>query len=154
MLLPLRIHKCYQWKTLKNFLPVKPYCTNKAKYVFYNPKDEYTEHVQYPKIETEREINEKETIAWYDKIKRIKSVEEKLFEINVPRYWGWKCLLLKEGEIPYNSLDFTKFITRTHLIECKELPENYQQSSEISSNLVKKIKTLVEDLVADSHFVR
>jgi len=62
---------------------------------------------------------------WHDKIKNLETVEEKLFEINMPRYYGWKSLILKEHFIPYDSLSHAQYFTRTHIVKESGLPAYY-----------------------------
>ncbi|KAL0271618.1 UNVERIFIED_CONTAM: hypothetical protein PYX00_008654 [Menopon gallinae] len=153
MLVSLRLSRAFQYNIQRNLTGLKPYSTKKVESTSLITQDEYTEVAQYPRIIPEAELLRKDEIDWHNKIKRQKTVEEKLFEINMPRYWGWKCLLLNEGEIPYNSLEFTKFITRTHLIECKEFP-THQEHSERASELAGKLKAQVEDVLSDTLTVR
>ncbi|XP_025075488.1 uncharacterized protein LOC105432645 [Pogonomyrmex barbatus] len=85
--------------------------------------------------------------AWHDKIKNLETVEEKLFEINMPRYYGWKSLILNEHVVPYNSLSHVQYITRTHVVKESGLPTYYDNiiSTEQLDNLVQVIKSDIEN---------
>lgn len=82
---------------------------------------------------------------WHEKIKSIKTVEEKLFEINTPRYYGWKSIVLSEGTIPYNSLPFVQHVTRTHLREFKDLAPYSTDLEEESNKLLGQVKPWIEE---------
>ncbi|KAG7196905.1 hypothetical protein KM043_000179 [Ampulex compressa] len=111
-----------------------------------------TSHVEYPPIldlSYEAKKNRKAE-EWHDKIKGIKTIEEKLFELNMPRYYGWRSLLLEEGRVAYNSLSHAQYITRTHLMEKSDLPESYDSivdSTELDS-ILQTIRNRIEDNVS------
>jgi len=110
-------------------------------------EQEYTETPQYPPIldisyeaRMQRKRNE-----WYEKIKSLKTVEEKLFEINMPRYYGWKTIMLCEDSIPYNTLSFAQHVTRTHFRDFKDLPPHSASVEEESNKLLGQIKPCIEE---------
>lgn len=112
----------------------------------------------YPPIE---ELNWKARLkrkkqTWHEKIKSLKTVEEKLFEFNMPRYYGWKSLLLNEHVIPYNSLSHAQYITRTHIIKEPGLPAYYNNviSTEQLDCIVQAIKNDIEDNIIFEHCIR
>lgn len=86
---------------------------------------------------------------WHNKIKKLETVEEKLIGINMPRYYGWKSLNLKEGFVPYNSLQHAQYITHTHVINNNKLPEFYDTiiTPEKINALVQIIKQNVENII-------
>lgn len=86
---------------------------------------------------------------WHNKIMKLKSVEEKLFGLNMPYYYGWKSLLLKEGFIPYNSLQHTQYITKTHLVDDQKLPDIYDTlcTPEQLDSLVQCVKQPIQDAI-------
>lgn len=94
--------------------------------------------------------------AWHEKIKSIQTVEEKLFEFNMPRFYGWKSLFLNEHAIPYNSLSHAQYITRTHVIKEPDLPSYYNDiiSTEQLDSIVQAIKNDVEDNIIFEHCIR
>ncbi|GAB1865499.1 28s ribosomal protein mitochondrial-like protein [Camponotus japonicus] len=94
--------------------------------------------------------------AWHEKIKSIQTVEEKLFEFNMPRYYGWKSLLLNEHSIPYNSLSHAQYITRTHVIKEPGLPAYYNDviSTEQLDSIVQAIKHDIEDNIIFEYCIR
>ncbi|XP_076748855.1 mitochondrial ribosomal protein S30 [Xylocopa sonorina] len=87
--------------------------------------------------------------VWYDKIEKLESVEEKLFGINMPRYYGWKGLLLEEGVVKPNSLDHAQYITHTHVINDHKLPEFYNSviTPEQSNAIVQNVKHHIENFI-------
>jgi small subunit ribosomal protein S30 len=105
--------------------------------------EEYSTEPQYPPILDVSRAAEhaREVQAWHNKIKNLGTVEEKLIEVNMPKYYGWKCNMSKEGEIPYNALTYAQHITRTHFIE--GLPTFYQsqQLDEAAKQYTSEIKS-------------
>ncbi|KAH0950588.1 hypothetical protein HN011_007462 [Eciton burchellii] len=82
-----------------------------------------------------------------NKIRNLETVEEKIFKINMPRYYGWKTTILNELEIPYNSLTYAQHITRTHVVKEFGLPDYYNNviSNEQLDDIVQEIKSNVEN---------
>ncbi|CAK9809468.1 28S ribosomal protein S30, mitochondrial [Anthophora quadrimaculata] len=110
-----------------------------------------TENVVYPPIfdlSRESKLRRKEE-EWYSKIRKLESVEEKLFGINMPHYYGWKSLCLEEGKIAHRSLDHTQYITRTHLVNDGKLPLVYDaiSSTEQMDSLIQTIKPHIENVI-------
>lgn len=111
--------------------------------------------VSYPAIlDTSFEAKKaRERKKWHDKIKALPTVEEKLLEINMPSYYGWKSLNLSEGVIPYDSLGFTQFITRTHFIQTDDIPTKVNRELDnYCSEWVAKLKPLVNDVLLFDHY--
>jgi small subunit ribosomal protein S30 len=110
-------------------------------------EQEYTETPQYPQIlDTSYEARQQRMAErWHEKIKALKTVEEKLVEINVPRYYGLKCILLGEDSIPYNSLSFAQHVTRTHLREFTNLAPYSTELEEEANKLLEHVKPWIEE---------
>jgi hypothetical protein len=92
-------------------------------------------------------IQEKKIQILCNKIRNLETVEEKIFKINMPRYYGWKTSILNELEIPYNSLTYAQHITRTHVVKEFGLPDYYNNviSNEQLDDIVQEIKSNVEN---------
>lgn len=90
-------------------------------------ESEYTETPQYPEILdiTRQKVRERELNAYGEEIKAVKTVEEKQIKLNMPKYYGFICYIFKEDYVPYNNLELSQHITRTHLVECDTLPDPY-----------------------------
>ena len=58
-----------------------------------------------------------------ENIKQLKTVEEKQFAINRPKYYGWYSSIIDSDFIPPDALDFVQFATWTTKIEGKERHE-------------------------------
>lgn len=110
-------------------------------------EQEFTDTPQYPPIlDISYEARKgRETVEWHEKIKSLKTVEEKMFEINMPRYYGWKPIMLWEESIPYNAMSFAQHVTRTHFREFKDLPHYSIDLEEESHKLVGQIKPWIEE---------
>lgn len=112
-------------------------------------ENEYTETPNYPLIQDmslqARKLRDRE--ALYEKIKNINTVEEKQIGLNMPRYYGWPCILLRDDKIPYNALPLVQFYTRTHFKSIEKLPDSYNDTSQLADIIVKEIKSQVEDCI-------
>ncbi|XP_032687299.1 39S ribosomal protein S30, mitochondrial [Odontomachus brunneus] len=88
--------------------------------------------------------------AWYEEIRNLETVEEKLFKVNMPKYYGWKLLYLEEGRIPYGVLKYTQYITRTHVMKEPGLPTYYNNviSTEQLDSIVEAVKNNIADDIA------
>ncbi|XP_057336291.1 28S ribosomal protein S30, mitochondrial [Microplitis mediator] len=87
---------------------------------------------------------------WHEQVKQLPTPEEKLIKVNMPRYWGFKCLMVHEGSVYYNELPQAQYITRTHIIDNSSLPSYYDNlmSPEKLNSLTENLKQLIEDGVA------
>jgi small subunit ribosomal protein S30 len=90
-----------------------------------NDNSEISERAEYPAIvDTSYKAKKtREVKKWHEKIKRIGSIEEKLIEINIPRYYGYKCMMLDEKVFPYNTLPFFQYVTKTEFEEFSPAPQ-------------------------------
>lgn len=121
-------------------------------------EEEYSETPQYPRIldlSFQAKVKRKEE-SFHEQIKKLDTVEEKLMKINMPRYYGWKSLILSESHIPYNSESLAQYITRTHIIKEQGLPKYYDrimtaEKLDATMNLVRK---RIKDVVLFEHISR
>lgn len=110
------------------------------------PLDEYTDVPEYPPIlDVSTEAKKKrKTEAWHQKITDLPTLEQKLMELNMPKYYGyWACRLL-DTKPTLQGTSFTQYATRTHVVE--GLPEGYHEK-EAAATLAKELKGPVEDLL-------
>uniref|UniRef100_A0A182NR04 28S ribosomal protein S30, mitochondrial n=1 Tax=Anopheles dirus TaxID=7168 RepID=A0A182NR04_9DIPT len=109
---------------------------------------EYTSQPVYPTIQDlsypAKKKRERET--WHQKIAKLSSVEEKLFEINMPKYYGYKANMLTDEKFPYNIKPFMQYATRT----CFQngLPQMYKPLMEEASKLLETMQSEIEDTIA------
>lgn len=88
--------------------------------------------------------------TYVDAVKNITTVEEKIFKLNMPRYYGWKPVILTENYVPYNVLPSAQYITRTHVMPEKSLPTTYYDSiisSEAVDVLAKQLQNQFEEML-------
>lgn len=108
-------------------------------------------NVEYPPIlDLSREAtNRRKREEWHNKIKHIGTVEEKIIELNMPRYYGWKAYEIEEGVIPYDPLPFAQYVTRTHMVNEPGLPAYYDSllTPESLDASVQQIKSQIEDAI-------
>ena len=60
-----------------------------------------------------------------DFVKTLDTVEEKLYHVNKPKYYGWKTYVINAASIQPTSLDFVQYVTNTTVVE-NELPSIYK----------------------------
>lgn len=115
--------------------------------VIENP-EEYTDQPEYPEIldvsPDAKSLRAKR--KYHEEYKEAQTIEEKLFKVNLPRFYGYKCVSLNEN-IPYDGLQLSQYCTRTDLKEVEVLPEFYKKNDEVVIKLVEKIKKDIEDVV-------
>lgn len=112
-------------------------------------QNEYVETPEYPPIQdlslAARKQREKQHV--YDKIQKLNTVEEKQLALNMPRYYGFKCVMMNEDKFPYNSMPLVQHYTRTRFFGTETLPEVYNSTQEDAGLVVKEIKSQIEDAI-------
>lgn len=113
-------------------------------------QDEYTETPEYPPILDMslegRKKRERESL--FAKIRELNTVEEKQIALNMPRYYGWKSVMLREDKVPYNALPLVQCYTRSHFIPSEKLPDTYADTDQLADDVVKEVKGQIEDAIA------
>ena len=107
---------------------------------------EYVEEPQYPPIEdiSYKEVLRNKIAKWKNKVKNLPTVEQKLMELNMPKYYGYTSYLMKDRNLYNKGNDFIRFATRTHVIN--GIPDSYYDGIKVD-HLVEKMKSNVEDLI-------
>lgn len=82
--------------------------------------------------------------VWYDSVKSLPSVEEKLFELAIQQKLDLKTHTLSVAPPMYNGVHFHKYITRTHLIH--DLPKQFTHMN------VDKELSEIKDLLCETLF--
>jgi len=103
----------------------------------------YDEVAQYPEIPRFRTEDEKSEAEVKAKVKAMKTVEEKKYYVNLPKYFGWRAWLLDTSDVAPASLPATQFVTNTTVVE--GLPESYNslkgKSEELAESLAPAVKS-------------
>uniref|UniRef100_A0A182YNB4 Uncharacterized protein n=1 Tax=Anopheles stephensi TaxID=30069 RepID=A0A182YNB4_ANOST len=109
---------------------------------------EYTNQPEYPAIQdlSYPAKKKRERESWHQRIAKLSSVEEKLFEINMPKYYGYKANILTDDKFPYNIKPFVQYATRTSFQ--KGLPQFYDPVKEKSTKILATIQSELEDTIA------
>lgn len=106
---------------------------------------------QYPPIVEETPLAQKlrRKKVWHDWLKSHDTIEEKLFELNMPKYYGWNSVILRDDAVPYNFLPWAQFSTRTHVEVSDNINQLYSDSSLDSkaSELASELKSEVENVI-------
>lgn len=112
-------------------------------------QSEYTDKPEYPPIEdlSFKVQHQKKKQSWYDKIQNLQTIEEKQIELNMPRYYGYKCHMLNEQKTPYNCLPMIQHRTETVFEEVDNLPEFYNLDEKILSSFIELLKGNIEDSI-------
>lgn len=112
-----------------------------------NKEQEYANQAEYPPIQnlTYRARKKREQETWHSRMARLSSVEEKLYEINMPKYYGYKANMLTDQKFPYNVKPFVQYATRT----CFQsgLPQYYDPLQEEATKLLEGIRSELEDTI-------
>ena len=113
---------------------------------FYPVENEYVTQPIYPPIlDTSRKAKWERTMDGIAKtVTDQPTVEEKLIQMNEPKYYGfWSCKLVEQVLI-YNALPFVQFATRTTV--SSGLPQSHGLE-ERASNLLPQLKEKVEAVI-------
>lgn len=138
----------------KGLVKYKTSCTYINKYAkrtssTSSENEEYTKSPQYPPILDLSPLvsYKRERDYKLNKLKRIGTVEEKFLGINIPRYYGWSSLILKEGSYPFNFLPFVQHITRTDVIISEKLPFTSTLSQSEFDNVLSTIRPQLQEAI-------
>lgn len=110
------------------------------------------ERVEYPPIlDMSRKARRlREEIAWHEEVKKLQTIEEKLLKVNMPKYYGWRTIVLNDKSIPYNALPYIKHYTRTQFEE--GLPKEWcKHSPEQLDAMVNDVRKHIEDALVHHH---
>ncbi|CAK1581061.1 unnamed protein product [Parnassius mnemosyne] len=133
----------------RNLPKFKFWTKRRYSHALLTDENEYTEAPEYPPILDMslqgRKLRERQIV--HEKIQKLNTVEEKQIALNMPRYYGWKCVMLNEDKIPYNALPLVKCYTRTHFIPSSSLPDVYSETASLADLVVKQTKSLIEDII-------
>ena len=58
-------------------------------------------------------------------VKSLSTVEEKLYHVNKPKYYGWQSVIVEASRIQPTSLEFAQYVTNTTTVD-NELPPLYK----------------------------
>lgn len=106
----------------------------------------HTPVAQYPPIPGHKNKKETDDAKAKSFMNKLKTVEEKQYQINRPKYYGWYSYKLYQDWIPADGKDFLQFATQTRVID--GLPSCYHsQEDDNVDKLVDQIAPLVEQLV-------
>lgn len=138
----LSLAKQVSQKILKNI----PQCRRISSY-FQPSESEYVDQPVYPPIlDMSRDsVKARQIEAVAQKITNLPTVEEKLIELNEPKYWGWWACQLREDFVPYNALPFAQFATRTCLVPGS--PDIYKDLESRAQQLIPTVKGPLCDLI-------
>ncbi|GBP91739.1 28S ribosomal protein S30, mitochondrial [Eumeta japonica] len=87
----------------------------------------------------------------HEKIQKLWTVEEKQIALNMPRYYGFPCVILNEDKVPYNALPLIQFYTKSHFISVEKLPDPYLSLESTATTIAQEIKYLVEEMLITEH---
>lgn len=123
-------------RSLSTVLPVKA------------TKSEFTETAEYPPIlDTSYEAKKvRKTLEGRERMKTISTIEEKLIEMNMKKYYGYKCLMLNEKTFPYNTLPYFQYATNTQLVREDHKPKTPEDAKNVETFL-NLIKADVQDAI-------
>lgn len=105
---------------------------------------EYTDVPEYPPIldmspEAKRR---RRKAAWHDKITELPTVEQKLIELNMPKYYGYWSFHMLDNNPTLAGTEYAQYATRTHIVN--SLPVDYYSDVKAEA---ERIALLVKDQV-------
>lgn len=133
----------------RTFPKIKKLISRPQSQAVLSEQDEYTETPEYPPIQDMslqgRKLRERQ--ALHQKIKELNTVEEKQIALNMPKYYGWKCVMFSEDKVPYNAMPLVQYYTRSHFIPVDKLPEYYTESGAAADAVVQEVKAFIEEAI-------
>ena len=84
----------------------------------------YFQVAQYPVIPRFRNEDEMMEAEHAEKVKGMRTVEEKQYYVNLPKYFGWKAYVMDTAKVPPAALPSVQFTTNTTTVE--GLPSPYK----------------------------
>ncbi|XP_066983113.1 large ribosomal subunit protein mL65 [Macrobrachium rosenbergii] len=109
---------------------------------------EYSPEPEYPPIldMSRGALRRRKKEAWHEKVKNLPTVEQKLIELNMPKYHGYWACQIKDDWHKVNGGNFLRYATRTHVT--KDFPvEYYGGVKGEADELAQRIQGQVEDLI-------
>ena len=129
------VYRGYMPKDLPQHRPnnrVKPWwkVAGRPRVTVYPPreKEQWSEVAEYPPLNdiTSGGFQRDFRRNWYDSIKRMPTIDEKLHEIN--RHCSFKMAHIRNWSAVSNGLPVVQYLTRTHVIN--DLPDTYKSASD------------------------
>ena len=74
---------------------------------------EHTTEAMYPPLPPE---HQEDFHSSKDFMKNLQTVEEKMYQINRPKHFGWYSFMLEQDYLPFGGLDWLQFVTQTHVV--------------------------------------
>ena len=114
---------------------------------FFPVEKEYSDVAVYPPIIdlSRQSVKNRQIDEVAQHITNLPTVEEKLIELNAPKYYGWRSTQLRDVNIPYNALPFIQFATRS-CIE-KKLPDLYSELDETATKYSSILRDSVQQII-------
>ncbi|KAK8751009.1 hypothetical protein OTU49_015091 [Cherax quadricarinatus] len=109
---------------------------------------DYTDTPQYPEImDTSRKaVKMRKKAEWHEKIECLPTVEQKMMELNMPKYYGYWSCHLNDVRPTLLGVDFVQYATRSHVV--KGLPGQYYTQVEAQADiLTPKIQDKIQHLI-------
>ena len=109
----------------------------------------YDEVAKYPAIPTFENEDEKEEAHLAERVKRMGTVEEKQYFLNMPKYFGWKCYMLKSSRLPTSFLAPLQYFTNTTLVDEGTFPAVYSDSDldDKAGKLADSLQPFLKDIL-------
>ena len=98
----------------------------------------YFQVAQYPAIPRFRNEDEKMEAEHAEKVKGMRTVEEKQYYVNLPKYFGWKAYVMDTAKVPPAALPSVQFTTNTTTVDGLPSPYNDLKVRNFNPTLQKK----------------
>jgi len=107
--------------------------------------NEYSEVPLYPPIPKYKDKKESNIAKTKNFMEKLGTVEEKQYQLNRPKYYGWYSYMLDQNWIPCDAKEFLQFATQTHVVD--GLPDYYNAKDEKIDKLVDELAPLIEETI-------
>ncbi|XP_077298426.1 mitochondrial ribosomal protein S30 [Arctopsyche grandis] len=86
-------------------------------------------------------------IARDEAVKAVPTIEEKIIKINMPKYYGWRSFLFKDGLLPVHALTPIQYFTKTQLIVNDTLPSFYLPLAPAAEYHAQRLRPQIEEML-------
>lgn len=67
------------------------------------------------------------------------------------RFYGWKCFMVKDGDVPVHTLEHFQQITKTQMIVRDSLPDSYLPLAAAAEYHAQQLRPKIEEAIFIEH---
>jgi len=111
--------------------------------------NEYSETPLYPPIPIHKDKNEANVSKTKQFMANLGTVEEKQYQINRPKAYGWYSYIMNQDWIPSDSKEFLQFSTQTAIVD--GLPDYYNTEDPKIRKILDEMAPLIEQTLCNHY---